>query len=257
MKLSIYQKVFILGFSVFPGFVFAKCETVAKVEMQNSCPFAINVIVDNKSPQTIQPGDTKMVGDVSNGTIKFTDGINNDINTDYGEIKVSKTDTGSGCQHHIKEDKAHGDFSDPGGFDDRSSDKGSGQKKTYTWHFDICRNGYDNAVTVQAIGLGNIHIEKDNTYYSSNVIYLQPNDNGGYDTYDITFSNTTTACHLKYDYNGKYFVSSCDGSNIKGFFTNNNTQLVYICQQNSSSNLECPFLKSNAVSESYHYNYGV
>ncbi|MCF6777814.1 hypothetical protein L3V83_14695 [Thiotrichales bacterium 19X7-9] len=263
MKLKVYHNFFILGTIILPSLMIAACKTTARVDIYNSCPFAINVYVKESSNDiknyTIQSGDEKQVGEVEDKTITFTDGINNngvditnnEISQDYGKIEVAKTENNtSSCDHKIKQADAYGAFNDPDGFDDRSATS-SGKNKKYTWHFKICRH----SATVEAIGLGNIHIEKNNSYFPYNIIYKQPNEYGGYDSYDITFSGTTTACHVKYDYNGKYFVSSCDSKNIKGFFTSDNMQLVYICQQNTSSSLECPFLKSNVDSESYHYNY--
>lgn len=231
----------------FAGF---NCKTQAVINMKNSCPFDLGIIIDDKEKKTIKPGDNIRIGDVTNGTISFTDGLK-------GSAKIKTWSSGNwakGCHFNVHYDY-YNFFDDPKGLNEGLNNQSSHkymnvtERRTYTFNLNICANGYH--LRPQAIGLGKIYIEKNNMLNDETSILL---DNKS-DQYDIYFSAINTACHVKYA--EEHYLLSCDNTNVKGLFANSYKDLVFICQQMDYHHGQCPYVKANQLKSSKSYSYNI
>ncbi|MCF6776355.1 hypothetical protein L3V83_07180 [Thiotrichales bacterium 19X7-9] len=255
--LRLNQLTYLIALLFLPVFAYAGCKSKAVVKIKNSCPFTLKVNVDDKKTIKINPGDTQEVASISNDTVNFDDGIV------VGNAKIKTSSSGNGttkCKWHVEYTYYNG-FDDPQGLNDgldnfsKSNSNWLGVKQTGTWKFNLnmCQGGYKLKPTT--IGLGRVNVEKNNTPDSDGYIILSgADDNNSYPMYDFNFTSTTTACHLKYDYSGNHYVLSCDQGNVKGFFMNDNKDLVFMCQQDASGHSKCPYITPRG-SNNYQYNY--
>ncbi|MCF6765575.1 hypothetical protein L3V82_07305 [Thiotrichales bacterium 19S3-7] len=221
------------------------CKSVAVINVKNSCPFTLNVGINNgKSTVDVAPGANKTVTSVSNGTVTFNDGIV------HGSCTMTTSASGNwwdGCT-------ARWQASWTGGFDDASylnsyngspswSDSVVGVKQKGTWTFNLtmCANGYNLYPTT--IGLGKVYILKNGMPDSNGYVTLTGDStSNNYDSYTFNFTSTPTACHLKYDYGAKHYNLYCDSSNVQGFFMNDHKNIVFMCQQDSPVDSKCPYV---------------
>ncbi|TNF66997.1 MAG: hypothetical protein EP298_07715 [Gammaproteobacteria bacterium] len=250
------QLISIIITLLLPIFSYASCKSKAQVTIKNSCPFTLNVTVNNGSAQSIDPGSSKQVASVSNGEIDFNDGIVS--GTAWIKTSASGWDNflGHDCTAKVQSSSSYNFDAGSQLATQTTNGSPSWSGATGTWKFNltICEGGYK--LTPTTIGLGKVSIEKNNSPDIDGYVTLSSaDDNNSYPMYDFHFTSTTTACHLKYDYSGKHYILSCDQGNVKGFFMNDNKNLIFMCQQDASGDSKCPYVTPKGSNNSYQYNY--
>ncbi|MCF6775427.1 hypothetical protein L3V83_02450 [Thiotrichales bacterium 19X7-9] len=225
-----------------------KCSTINTIKMKNSCPFPLEVIVNDegigeKKVEIVQPGEEREVASatVSKGTLRVTDGIANEYAEFDGKAKGNWWD---GCKWEWSYWHTHG-FDDTKGLDEglnnyskHGREMGVPQRLTVRYNLTICANGY--AMKPDSIGLGRMNIEINHQPHTEEKVVLNEED-----LYIFSFSSIGTSCKIKYDHLGGYYGLSCSNDSIKGFFMNDYKNLVFMCQQVDSKHSNCPWINQS------------